>query len=237
MTRDPWTERLSEYLDEDLDRAQREALEAHLRECVDCTAVLEDLARVRARARSLPQTSPPTDLWLGIASAIERPHPVPSPPGRPVRERLPAPRLSFSLPQLVAACLAVAVVSGGAVYAIFNGRAQAPSTHAIPSSFGETGAVVPSSGAAGESPREEAVSEIRQALARGRGTLDPATVKTLEANLAIIEIAIGQAKRAFAADPANSYVREHLANTMKRKVELLQRATMLASASSSEEPR
>lgn len=79
--------------------------------------------------------------------------------------------------------------------------------------------------------------EIRQALARGRGTLDPVTVRTLESNLAIIEIAIDQAKRALAADPANSYVREHLAATMKRKVELLQRATVLASASNAEESR
>jgi hypothetical protein len=45
------------------------------------------------------------------------------------------------------------------------------------------------------------------------------------------------ARRALVADSANTYVKEHLADTMRRRVELLQRATMLASTSGQEETR
>jgi len=260
MTQDPWIERISEYLDEELGRDERAALEAHLRGCAECASLLEDLRRVRARARALKDSRPPEDLWPAIAATIaERSQAADRStsqraaalfPRRAPREDRAGGRFAFSLPQLVAACLTVAITSGGTVYAILKrgpstvssprvapsqGVAPSPRTAVFPAP--DTGTVVASAGPLGESPREEAVIEIRRALARGRGTLDPLTVRTLESNLAIIEIAIDQAERALAADPANAYVREHLAATMKRKVELLQRATVLASASSSEVSR
>ena len=37
---DQWTDRLSEYLDDELPPDERAALEAHLRQCVACGAVL-----------------------------------------------------------------------------------------------------------------------------------------------------------------------------------------------------
>jgi hypothetical protein len=95
----------------------------------------------------------------------------------------------------------------------------------------------PSMSPATETPHEEAISELRRALSSNRDKLNPATIRTLEANLAIIDLAIDQARRALAADSANTYVREHLAETMRRRVQLLQRATMLASTSSLEGDR
>jgi hypothetical protein len=95
----------------------------------------------------------------------------------------------------------------------------------------------PSMSPATETPHEEAISELRRALASNRDKLNPTTIRTLEANLAIIDLAIDQARRALAADSANTYVREHLAETMRRRVELLQRATTLASTSSLEGDR
>ena len=238
---DPWKDRLSEYLDEDLNRSEREAVEGHLRGCAECASTLEDLRGVRARARALKDSRPPADLWPGIEAAIHMRRTVPFSPHReerPARESRPSGRFAFSLSQLIGACLAVALVSGGTVYAVLKYRAgvtPAPRTAAFPAP--DTGTVMAAARGAVETPREEAISEIRRVLARGRAKLDPATVRTLESNLAIIEIAIDQAKRALAADPANSYVRAHLAATMKRKVELLQRATILASATNSEDTR
>jgi len=108
--------------------------------------------------------------------------------------------------------------------------APAPERHlaAVPAT--DTGHLAARRVAPGPSPQEVAISELKKALAEGREQLDPATIRALESNLAIIELAIDQAKRALTADPANPYVREHLADTMRRKAELLQRATMLASA-------
>ncbi|HZI89542.1 MAG TPA: zf-HC2 domain-containing protein, partial [Candidatus Polarisedimenticolia bacterium] len=255
-------ERLSEYLDGGMERPEREALEAHLRDCSECAGVLEDLERVRARARELNEAPVPKELWSRIERAIA-PGAVTHESAAPRVTRLTLPgrgRFAFSLPELAAACLAVAVLSGGAVFAVLRhapapvvsrpvetARApETPSSHQAPattqtasnpaseefSSQPRTIDAVPASrgpenaearGTMTETPNEEAISELRKALASKRDKLDPATIRTLETNLAIIDLAIDQAKRALVADSENTYVKEHLAETMRRKVELLQR--------------
>jgi anti-sigma factor RsiW len=264
-------ERLSEYLDGELDGPERETLEAHLRQCAECARVLEDLRKVRARARELTRVPAPAELWPRIEKAIAQgggaaASPTITPLGSPRASRF------FSLPELLAACLAVAIVSGGAVYAVLRHerpaarteravnvapgpevRSESEAAEPRPEASEERRAEPPAAVTAvpavrtdagpdvaaqtPETPHEEAISELRKALARERDRLDPTTIRTLEANLAIIDLAIDQAKRALAADPADSYVKEHLAETMRRKVELLQRATLLASTSNSEGPR
>ena len=74
MMQDVWMERLSEYLDGEMDRSERASLEVHLEGCAECAAVLADLKRVRARARELYPVPVPEDLWprIGRASCRER---------------------------------------------------------------------------------------------------------------------------------------------------------------------
>src|SRR5690242_15855462 len=67
---DQWTDRLSEYLDDELPPDERAALEAHLRHCTACGAVLADLKRIVTRARGLEDRLPDRDLWPGIAARI-----------------------------------------------------------------------------------------------------------------------------------------------------------------------
>lgn len=85
--------------------------------------------------------------------------------------------------------------------------------------------------AASLDPRYDAtVTELQQLLATERGQLDSSTVRILEQNLAVIDHALSEARRAVAKDPANPYLRAHLASTMRRKVDLLRRATVIAGA-------
>jgi anti-sigma factor RsiW len=220
------TDILSDYLDEELDLSRREELEAHVLECADCASTLDELRRVVARAQELPLESasePAPDLWPGIEARISG-----RPPMTLVREpRWNERRVSFTFTQLAAACLAIAIMSGSAVwYARTTGRRDAG--RLIPGSDVVTAAEPASTTSA---TTTAAVEELRRALANGRDDLDPATVRTLEESLATIEVAILQARRALDADPRNPYIREHLDETMRQKVELLHRATMLASAS------
>src|SRR5689334_7723247 len=67
---DLWMPRLSEYLDGDLSDEQRAGLEQHVATCAACSATLEDLRRVVARAQALEDREPATDLWRGIAKRI-----------------------------------------------------------------------------------------------------------------------------------------------------------------------
>jgi hypothetical protein len=83
-------------------------------------------------------------------------------------------------------------------------------------------------GAGLDDPRyDAAVAELERTLAEGRGKLDPRTLQVVEENLRIIDRAIEDARRAIAADPGNTWLRSHLAATMRRKVDLLRSATML----------
>ena len=43
---DQWMDRLSDYLDGELDEGERVALEAHLRTCPDCSAVVLSLIHI-----------------------------------------------------------------------------------------------------------------------------------------------------------------------------------------------
>lgn len=225
------TDSLSDYLDEEIDLSRREELEAHLSECADCAATLDELRRVVARASELPlepphdeasASEPLPDLWPGIEAAITTRPRVTVVRGSGWNER----RVTFTVTQLAAACLAIAIISGTAVwYARTTGRHEAGQL--IPGSDAAT-AVAPA--ATAPAATTTAVEELRRALANGRDDLDPVTVQTLEESLITIEIAILQARRALDADPRNPYVRAHLDDTMRRKVDLLHRATMLASA-------
>jgi anti-sigma factor RsiW len=278
---DIWTDRLSDYLDGEMERTERDALEAHLETCAECPAVLAELTKVRARARDRSELPVPEEIWPRLERAIAS-----GGTATPVTRitRLPARvRSSFSLPEVLAACLVVAIVSGGTVFAVLRhaparvatqpvrvaqrpersggaeerngavettlpGPERSTPTTVVERPAGRTAVEAlpaasrsdeapPSMSLATETPHEEAISELRRALASNRDKLNPTTIRTLEANLAIIDLAIDQARRALAADSANTYVREHLAETMRRRVELLQRATTLASTSSLEGDR
>ena len=223
-----WTDRLSLYLDGALAPAEREACEGHLAECAACAGTLADLRRVVARARSLEDRPPATDLWPAIAAGIGR-----SARGDVAdlaeRRRGRARRFSFTVPQLAAACVALVLLSGAAVW-----RLRAPSAPRSVAGGSEPPSAPTQWVSTGGRRYDAAVAELQRALAQGRssGRLDSTTVRILERNLAIIDTAIVQAQRALAADPGSAYLNHHLADTMRRKLELLRQASVLASAQS-----
>jgi hypothetical protein len=213
---DQWTDRLSEYLDGDLAEAEAAALEAHLNTCAVCRETLAGLRRVVVRARSLEDRPPSRDLWSGVAARIGA--------GRGRR------RLSFSVPQLLAAGIALAVLSGGGAWLLHPDPARVAAVQRDPAAPGTVPvATVASTGAAARS-YDSAVDDLERILAEGRGRLDTTTVRVLEQNLALIDRAIAQAQRAVAADSANLYLNTHLAETMRRKINLLRQAVALVSA-------
>src|SRR3989475_4410589 len=235
MTRDQWTDRVSEYLDGDLGVAERAALEAHVASCPACEAILAELRRVVARAQAIHDLPPTTDLWpaiaqqIGVSSGAE-PHGVVSLPARRARRRL-----SFTVPQLAAAAAVLLLLgSGGAYLTLQRGTSPVPPPPApIPGARPGRGSMTTLVG--WEKTRAKydvAVAELEGALEQGRksGRLDSATVRVLEQSLVTIDSAIVQARRALAADPGSVYLNQHLADTMRRKLQLLRRASALAPA-------
>ena len=213
---DHWTERLSDYIDDELSPTERAALEAHLPSCPECTVTLDELREVVERARTLPARPPASDLWTGIAPRLERSATV-----MPFHPRPLTRRFSFTVPQLVAAGLALMVMSGGGVWVLQHGGRATD----LPQVEAANPAIVPASLT---DPRyDEAIADLEQALDAGRADLDPGTIKILEANLDAIDKAIEQSRRALAVDPANVYLNSHLADARQRKLALLRRATAL----------
>lgn len=230
---DQWTSKLSEYLDGELSSSDARALEAHVATCAACSRTLDELRRVVARAGALEDRPPQKDLWAGVARRIGVSVPsevVDLSERREQRRR----RFSFSLPQLAAAAVVLITASGAGVWAVISGRQPA----AVGDQRIANGQLTADGGRLTASPVawvdstqaafDESVTQLRHALEEGRGRLDTVTVRVLEENLRAIDTAIAQARAALAADPGSAYLSQHLAKTMRTKLELLQRAQSIA---------
>ncbi len=222
---DQWTNRLSEYIDGELDNNERAALEAHLATCGHCYATLGELQQVVARARALTDAEPETDLWPDIKTRL-----IPGRrPGVSRDATSSRRRLSFTVPQLLAASIALALLSGGGAWLALQSRQSiAPTrTSAAGSTQRSREQVVTWTG-----HTDAAIADLQAALAQNEKRLDSTTVRIVRQNLAIIDRAIADARIALRNDPGNAYLNFHLADTMRRKVELLRRVNDMATARS-----
>ena len=217
---DIWTNRLSEYLDGDLDVTERAALEAHLATCGRCYATLAELRDVVARAKTLVDREPARDLWAdiraGMIQATGTGRPAVRPSGR---------RFTFSVPQLLAASIALVLMSGSGMWLALRQDAS-PTPQPTPQAVGRERTPVMQARWRVES--DQAIAQLQDALELNESKLDTATVRIVRENLAVIDRAIAQAQHALRRDPGNTYLNLHLAKAMRQKIELLRRANALA---------
>jgi anti-sigma factor RsiW len=245
--RDAWTDRLSEYVDGELDAAERAALEVHLQLCERCAATVGELRAVVARAGALEPLAPETDLWPPIEARIATAPGASAPDlggwraqraGRASGSGAEPPRRwSFTLPQLAAAAVLLVMLSSATVWTVLALRPAAG-----PTQPGAAGPAQPGVGATGSAgaPLEPAVFEparydaaiadLERVLREHRSELEPATIRVIEQNLLIIDQAAAQARKALAADPASPYLNGHLAEQLRRKLTLLRQATAIVAA-------
>ena len=222
LTHHSIVERLSDYLDGDLDAGSRAEVEGHLSTCAECRGVAEELRAVALRARTLVDTPPQQDLWPGIAARLDdRPSRIAEFRARTTR------RFSFTLPQLAAAGIALMVMSGGMVRLAKSGDPRVD----LPPAIGAEPIASVAPARLTDTHYEGAVEDLEAILERGRSQLDAETVRVLEDNLRSIDAAIDQCRRALDKDPANAYLNSHFAAARQRKLALLRRATALTAGS------
>lgn len=214
----PSSEQLSDYLDAELAPAARAEVHAHLATCTDCGALVADLRRVISRAQALDDSPPQADLWPGVAAAI----------GATPARRRPA----FSWPQLIAAGIALVVLSGGAVALLLNGGASFARVGRRPTTQSPSASTIVPAAASSEAGRgyDAAIRELEAELVAGQGRLDSTTVQVVTRKLLLIDRAIAEAERALATDSASTYLHGHLAQTRLRKLDLLRQAAALTRA-------
>lgn len=239
-----WTERLSEYVDAELSATDRAACEEHLAECATCRRVVAELQLVAALAARDPDVMPVADLWPAVLARIA---PASAPGIGPASfaeaaARRRARRISFTLPQLALAASLLIAVSVSVSYLALGRESSRPSAAATSESVAAMTPIqavaeptIPPSADVtlanfADAQFDRAVSDLERILAEQRDQLDPATVMVIERNLAAIDEAIRQARAALEADPANPFLNSHLAESRRRKLDLLRHATTLNSA-------
>jgi len=220
---DRWTDRLSDYVDGEMDTAEREALERHLASCDTCVAVVSDLESIVGEAAALDEIPPSRDLWPGIEERLGARKVVPL----ATRRSGSGPRrLSFTLPQLAAAVVAFLMIGALAVWGLRNVEQVDSNGPAVVAegSGNRTGGVVtvvdvPE--ASSDRAMNDAVADLERVYRENRARLDPATARTVERNLAVIDGAIEEIRSALAEDPSDPFLHSHLARTQQQKLDLL----------------
>lgn len=231
MTRpvtDPWLDRLSEYIDDELDAPTRSALEAHLVTCAECRATRDELERVVARATQTANRLPTADLWSPIEVAIAAQRDRALPVGRRARV------ISFTPGRLVAAAAMVAIVAGSITWTIASRRAPVVAVDSRRFDSTQTPPDSPTTDATAlaVASYRDAAADLERVLDAGRTALRPETMRVIEENLRAIDVAIAQADSALRRDPGSASLNQYLAATMQRKLKLLRRAVEITTARS-----
>jgi len=226
MTTHPWVDRLSEYIDGDLDAATTRDLEAHLATCAECRATRDELQRVVVKARRVGYRMPNHDLWARIEPHVAR---------RRTEASIPqiSPRhVTMSVWRLAAAAAVVATLAGGVAWIVATRGSGAAITvvQDTTTSTPPSTALAPS--ALAVASYREAAADLQRAFEAGGATLRPETKRVIEDNLRSIDVAIAQADSALRADPGSEYLSQYLAETMQRKLKLLRRAVEITAARS-----
>ncbi|MGK7312294.1 MAG: anti-sigma factor family protein [Candidatus Longimicrobiales bacterium M2_2A_002] len=222
MTNRHETARLSDYLDGELTATARAEVDAHLADCPECADTLEELRTVVHEAGRLPELPPAHDLWPGIEARL-------LPRGDRLAEAGPdvvpisrARRVVMTVPQLVAAAIALVLFSAGGMWLTVGGGGEPDASPVVtaPQAAPVTTVMFTES--------DRAMTQLEQEYRSQRSELDPETIRVVERNLAIIDQAIKEARDALASDPASGFLSAHLANAMRQKMDLLRRATTIA---------
>lgn len=218
-----WAGRLSDYLDGELSPEEALALELHVESCVPCAAALDEIRALIAAAAALPEHPPTHDLWPGIEARLTpRTTGVTADVVSLDAFRARGRRVSVTVPQLIAAGLALVVLSAGGVWLALGSEGR-PVAGVPPESAEATAPV--QDAFAYTAAWEEAVTELQGEFELRRSELDPATIMVVERNLALIDEAIAEARQALEADPSSGFLNGYVAEAMRRKVDLLRQAT------------
>jgi anti-sigma factor RsiW len=219
MTCQAFEQELGDFVDGTLAPDRTAVIGAHVRGCDACRAMVEDFMTLRSVARTLEPELPPPHVWTRLAAALEQEH-----------ERRPWWRLSsgaLAWRPVVAAAVMV-VLLGGASWLAWRETATPVSQtagNAIPSATATQGSGIPTpidAVQAAEQTYTKEIGDLEQVTKAQSGALDPRTQQVVQANLEVIDQAIGQSREALKTQPANAVAQDSLFDALRSKVQLLQ---------------
>ncbi|MBM3821114.1 MAG: zf-HC2 domain-containing protein [Acidimicrobiia bacterium] len=211
-----------------LDAAARQRLDAHLAVCPACRQMAEDFAVIRLTAGALDRPVPSPQVWTRIAAEIDGGSARGSDPvSRPVSGGLTL--LPRAWPQFVAAAAGVVLATGIAWMAWRDpGSAAHPNPPAIVARPDSDVDVDPDQELKlAEDHYVSAISGLEEITRTSSEALDPETAGVLQANLTVIDQAIGESRAALQQEPASEQAQASLFEALRDKVALLQDAVAL----------
>jgi anti-sigma-K factor RskA len=225
MTHEVIKHLLDDYVTGDLSEEARPPVEEHVTSCALCSAEVESLKRIMARAAELPKSiDPPADAWSNIRSAISRDESAVKGDSTFVRSRVWQRKYV-----LAAAGILIAVLSSAGTTLYMNTRYSTPRNGAgvANSSSGEGTPATLAAFTIEENNYLRTASMLQDLLDQQEASLAPETVAQLKASLRTIDEAILEARNALARDPANKLLVQMLSASYRQKVDLLRRTTEL----------
>jgi len=232
-------ERMHDLLDGLLTADEAARSEAHLEACAPCRVEYGALRDVVEGLRGLPtEARAPEGAWQAIEARIAAEG---SAPGMGEAEVLPFPRaaaarrrLSFTLPQLAAAAVLVALVSAGSVWMALTGRpgAAPSSTPLATAPAAEPDGSAARMAASGEVAYDAALMELQDLVEENRELLAPETREALDRSLETIDAAIDDIRTALQKDPNSELLARLLINQQRSKLRVLGQAATAIQARS-----
>jgi anti-sigma factor RsiW len=212
------------FADGSMPDARRREVGEHLRDCASCAADVERLRRLMTRTREAPPPTPSAsldELWPGIRARIEERKVVTLPTRTPARGARPngGGRLRWAVGLAAAALLTISLSLALRQRATQTAAGVAAGDRVIrtDSALALTAAVD-----SARSYQEEA-QVLLDRLELQRAMLGPEASAAIDRDLAVVDSAIAELQSAIRHDPNDLRLRQLLAMSYKRKVDVLKR--------------
>jgi hypothetical protein len=201
---------IGDYVDGDMDEAQRASFESHLETCPACRAVVADFSVIRAASLSLEPQVPSPHVWRRISAAIEaEPKPLVGVGGGWWRAFAPAAAMAVLVASLSWTAAQLTPVPG---LRLAQGT---PATQAEPVSILAEYQLA-------ERDLTSTIEGLERIANSDRTALDMETADVLKANLTVLDGAIGESREALKTEPENDVAQQSLFEALRHKVALLQ---------------
>ena len=214
---------IGDAVDDAIDDGSRQRLDAHLAVCAACRQMAEDFRVIRSSALDLERPVPSPQVWTRIAANLDTRRVIGS---DPMRRRVSW-GLTLQWPQLAAAATVI-VFAAGIGWMAWRDLSPAADPGVI--AVGVTDRDPQPVDVELKLAEDQYVSAITglETIANTSSTeLDPETAGVLQANLTVIDQAIGESRAALQEEPASELAQESLLEALRNKVALLQDAVAL----------
>jgi anti-sigma-K factor RskA len=210
---------LDDYVEGRLDADTRIGVERHLQTCAECRALVADLRALQDAMRTLEPHVPSQQVWNRVAAAID------------AETRRQRTWQWFDLSALgwrtaLSAACTIALLVGG-VWLAF--RDVSSTLRPVPERSAARAVRTPDSTQpvgttfdVAEAHYANTINSLEQITKTESDALDTPTVEVVQANLAVLDKAIGDSREALQTDPSNDVAQESLFDALRSKVALLQ---------------